>query len=256
LELVAFGIAGQERASILEEDLMNFTRLKLYHYPLTRSARVKWLLHELLGDDFDVEVVPLYECVQYSPEYLEKNPNHCVPSLEITLENGERRVMLESGAMVALLADIFPEKGLAPKPDVFSMERADYLQMLHFLTTSMDMMLWQIRIHTHLLGSDSDEKTIIRYRNKFTQEVEPQLKARLGGHEHICGPRFCAADCVTGPNVMWAQGYGLCQDAVFTEYIGRLSERPAFVKAFSDATDFSLTPPDDKRAAWEENFAG
>jgi hypothetical protein len=37
---------------------MNFTRLKLYHFPASRSARVKWLLHELLEDDFDVEVVP------------------------------------------------------------------------------------------------------------------------------------------------------------------------------------------------------
>ena len=36
-------------------------RMKLYHFPMTRSARVKWLLHELLGDEFDVEVVPLYD---------------------------------------------------------------------------------------------------------------------------------------------------------------------------------------------------
>jgi len=183
---------------------MNFTRLKLYHYAATRSTRVKWLLHELLDDDFDVEVVPVYECAQYSPEYLEKNPNHNVPSLEITLENGERRIMLESGAMVELLADVFPEKGLAPAPNVFSMERADYLQMLHFGATSMDMMLWQIRIHTHLLDSEADEKTIVRYRNKFTQEVEPQLKARLGEHPYTCGTRFSAVDCVmdltsTGP---------------------------------------------------------
>ena len=48
---------------------MNFTRLKLYHYPATRSARVKWLLHELLDDEFDVEVVPLYEGVQYSEDF-------------------------------------------------------------------------------------------------------------------------------------------------------------------------------------------
>lgn len=235
---------------------MNFTRLKLYHYPATRSARVKWLLHELLGDDFDVEIVPLYECALHSPEYLEKNPNHNVPALEITLENGEHKMMLESGAMIAFLADIFPDKGLAPPPDSFSMERADYLQMLHFLSTSVDMMLWQIRIHTHLLGKDSDERTITRYRNKFTQEVEPQLKARLGEHQYICGNQFCAADCVMGPNVMWAQAYSLCQDAVFTEYIRRLSERPAFVKAFSDVQEFSLTPPDDRLAAWDEHFTG
>ena len=65
---------------------MDFTRLKLYHCPATRSARVKWLLHELIDDEFDVENVPLYDCAQYRPEYLEKNPNHNVPSLEITLD--------------------------------------------------------------------------------------------------------------------------------------------------------------------------
>lgn len=73
----------------------------------------------MLGDDFDLDVVPLYDCAQHSPQYLEKNPNHNVPALEITLDNGERRMMLESGAMVALLADLFPEKGLAPAPGVF-----------------------------------------------------------------------------------------------------------------------------------------
>ena len=57
---------------VSEEDDMKFTRLKLYHYPATRSVRVKWLLHELL-------------------------------------------------------ADLFPDKGLAPAPNVFSLERADYL---------------------------------------------------------------------------------------------------------------------------------
>jgi glutathione S-transferase len=139
-------------------------------------------LHELLDNDFVIEVVSLYDCVQHSPEFLDKNPNHNVPALEITLENGEHMMMLESGAMVALLADLFPEKGLAPPPDVFPTERADYLQMLHFGTTSMDMILWQIRTHAHLLGDDGDERTVTRYRNKFTREVEPQLKARLGDH--------------------------------------------------------------------------
>ena len=155
-----------------------------------------------------------------------------------------------------MLADLFPERGLAPAPSVFSVERADYLQMLHFGTTSMDMMLWQIRAHTHLLGSEADEKTIVRYRNKFTEEVEPQLKTRLGEHPYICGSRFSAVDCVMGPNVNWALAYGLCQDPEFSEYIGRLSERPAFVKAYSDIADFSLAVPEDKRAGWEARFNG
>jgi len=235
---------------------MNFTRLKLYHFPATRSARVKWLLHELLDDDFDVEVVPLYDGVQYSSEYLRKNPNHNVPALEITLENGEHLMMLESGAMVSLLADLFPEKGLAPPPDTFSPQRADYLQMLHFGTSWMDMMLWQIRIHTHLLGEDSDEKTITRYNNKFTREVEPQLIARLEKTDHVCGDRFSAVDCVMGQNILWARAYGLCQDAIFSAYAGRLAQRPAFTKAYADLGDFSLAPPGDKGGAIAHLFTG
>jgi len=223
---------------------MNFKRLKLYHYPATRSARVKWLLHELLDDDFDVEVVPLYEGAQYSAEYLGKNPNHNVPALEITLENGETRIMLESGAMVSLLADIYPEKGLAPAPDAFSPARADYLQMLHFGSSWMDMMLWQIRIHTHLLGEDSDEKTLVRYNRKFAEEVEPQLLSRLEKTAFICGDEFCAADCVMVENVLWARAYGLCRPAAFGDYVSRLSKRPAFARAYADLGDFSLAPPE------------
>jgi glutathione S-transferase len=226
---------------------MTISRLKLYHYPATRSVRVKWLLHELLEDDFDIEVVPLYEGVQYSDEYLQKNPNHNVPALEI---------MLESGAMVSMLADLYPEKALAPAPQPFSKARADYLQMLHFGTSWMDMMLWQIRIHTHLLGPDADKKTIERYNTKWTQEVEPQMIARLKEHDFICGDTFSAADCVMGQNVMWAKAYGLCQPTEFKEYIGRLSQRPAFGKAYSDLGDFSLAPPPAKAKTLAKNFNG
>ncbi|MDH3900947.1 MAG: hypothetical protein OEU51_07865 [Gammaproteobacteria bacterium] len=44
--------------------------------------------------------------------------------------------------------------------------------MMPRIASSMDMMLWQIRTHTHLLGDDSDERTVTRYRSKFTREIE------------------------------------------------------------------------------------
>lgn len=104
----------------------------LYHYPLTRSVRVKWLLHEILGEDFDTRVsvrkVALLRGEQYTPEFLARNPNHAVPVLEITAENEAFR-MFESGAMLTFLADAFPEHGLAP-PAQASAARAAYLQRL------------------------------------------------------------------------------------------------------------------------------
>jgi len=226
---------------------MNITKLKLYHFPAARSARARWALHETVGDDFEVQKVQLYSGEQYRDEYLKKNPNHNVPLLEVFMDDGSVHRMLESVAMVEWLVDAFPEKQLAP-PTGLSLDRADYLQMLHFGGTWMDMMLWQVRIHEHVLPTEqSDARTIDRYRKKFVQEVEPQLKERLGRTPYICGERFTGADIVIGHNVAWARGYQLCQDDVFRAYLSRISKRPAFLKAFADARDFTPAVPNKDR---------
>jgi glutathione S-transferase len=210
-------------------------RFKLYHGAALRSARVKWLLHELVGDAFEVEHVDVYRAEQYDPKFLAINPNHAVPVLDITLETGETMHMLESAAMVALLADAFPEKGLAPSPSIFSLLRADYLQILHFAAT-IDMMLWQIRIHKDILPeSEQDIRTIRRYESKFTNEIEPALKLRLERAPYICGERFSAADCLIAHCIMWARAYRLCGGQPSDRYLRRVAERPAYLSAFSDA---------------------
>jgi glutathione S-transferase len=225
---------------------MVIKHLKLYHYPATRSARAKWALHEVVGDAFEVETVGLYDGAQYGEQFLRLNPNHGVPVLEITWEDGRVQVMLESAAMVAFLADAFPDKGLAPPPGT-SPERADYLQMLHFGGNWADMMLWQVRIHEHVLpASERDPRTVARYRSKFTGEVEPQLARRLERTAFICGEAFTAADCVIGHCVTWARGYGMCRDELFRAYLSRLARRPAFVAAFADARQFQPEVPQDQ----------
>jgi glutathione S-transferase len=217
--------------------------LKLYHFNASRSARAKWMLHEVVGEAFETVDVALYDGEQYEPGFLALNPNHNVPVLEITWDNWRVQRVLESGAIVAFLADAYPEKGLAPAPGP-SPERADYLQMLHFGSTWMDMMLWQVRIHEHVLPRDEhDPRTIERYRRKFASEAEPQIAARLELHPFICGETFTAADCVMGHTVMWARGYGLCQMPVFKRYLSTLSKRPAFAAAFADAHRFSPEVP-------------
>ena len=92
-------------------------------------------------------------------------------------------------AMVAFLADAYPETGLAPPPGA-SRERADYLQMIQFGSTSMDMMLSQVRIHEHMLPqSERDPRMAARYRKKFLEEVEPQLARRVRG-DAVCLRRY------------------------------------------------------------------
>jgi glutathione S-transferase len=72
------------------------TSFKLYHDAGLRSVRVKWILHELIDDRFEVEYVDIYGAQQYSPEFLAINPNHAVPVLKIMREDGSSMHMLES----------------------------------------------------------------------------------------------------------------------------------------------------------------
>lgn len=236
---------------------MSNLRFVLYHYPgvAIRSGRVKWLLHELVGDSFDVKIISLIDAQQYSAEFLRLNPNHGVPVLEIAMGDDEVVTMIESGAMVSFLADIYPQKQMAPAPSVFSEGRADYLQMLHFGSSWMDMMLWQIRIHEHLLPHDQqDARTIARYRRKFEEEVEPQLIRRLTIQSHICGDSFSAADCVVGHNILWAKAYGLCKDRCFDIYVEALAKREAFSQVFADVSSMVREVPE--HLPFKKKFTG
>lgn len=213
---------------------MKIQALKLFHFPGSRSARVRWALLETYGDEFELATMKLLEGEQYAADFLEMNPNHAVPVLQITWGDGSVQNMLESTAMVEWLADAFPDKQLAPAPGL-SHQRADYLQMLQLGGNWMDSMLWQLRMHRDLLPeSDADQRTIDRAMEKIKTEVEPQLLSRLSVSEYICGDQFSAADIVIGHNVNWARTYGMCQDDVFRSYASRLSARPAFGQAFDD----------------------
>jgi len=77
---------------------MDINRLVLHHYPATRSVRARWMLHETVGDEFEIKRVDLYGGAQYQPEYLALNPNHNVPVLEIHWSEHDVQVMLESAA--------------------------------------------------------------------------------------------------------------------------------------------------------------
>lgn len=185
----------------------------------------------------------LYAGDQYGDDFHLLNPNHGVPVLRIRWSDGTAETMVESAAIVAFLADAYPQRDLAPAAEP-SAARADYLQLLHFAATSADMMLWQIRLHEHLLPqAERDAATAGRYRGKFRGEVEPQWLERLERLAFICSNSFTAADCVVGHNVLWARSCGLCQERTFQRYLARLARRPAFRSAFADAEAFTPGSP-------------
>ena len=217
----------------------------LYHFPATRSARVRWLLLELKVPH-KIKKVDLFENEEHmTKEFLAKNPNHNVPVLEFTVsETGERKTMLESAAMLIFLADIFTKPDgtkLAPEITDYS-KRSEYMQMMLFGGSWMDMMLWNVRIHTHLLPKDMREQSVVKYwKAKFKKEVEPQLRDRLvNGGPYILGNEFTAADILIAYNLLWGSVYGMLTDPVLVKYLGMFAKRSAREQAFDDTTEFKL----------------
>ncbi len=212
------------------------SQLTLYHYPLSRSARVKWLLHEMRGKSFKTIRVALRKGEQYTPEFLAKNPSHGVPVLDVEYSDGSTQTITESLAILTWLADLDPR--FAPLPNDHR-ARATYLQIMALGGSWMDQMLWNIRLHETILPKPARNQDFAKFnRDKIENEVLPQLKTRLETSDFICGDTFTAADCLTGQNLNWARAYGLGHDPVFKAYMGRMKTRPAFQLAFADAKDF------------------
>lgn len=210
--------------------------ITLYHYPLSRSVRVKWLLHEMRGEDFEVKRVALMQGAQHAPEFLEKNPNHAVPVLEVKYSDGTEQVIFESMAIMMWLAD--QDERFAPRPSDLK-ARADYLQIMALGGSWMDQMLWNIRLHETLLPRPARNADFAQFnRDKITNQITPQLITRLEHNSFICGEAFTAADCLIGHNLNWARAYGLCEDPVLKAYMKRMKSRPAFQLAFADAKAF------------------
>ena len=216
--------------------MSDISKLTLYHYPLSRSARVKWLLHEMRGKDFETIRVALRKGQQFTPEFLAKNPNHGVPVLDVTYTDKTQQTVTESLAILTWLADQ-DDRFAPPSSDLRA--RADYLQVMALGGSWMDQMLWNIRLHETILPKSARSEAFATFnRDKIENEIAPQLTARLETHDFICGDSFTAADCLMGQNINWAAAYGLCRNETFKSYMSRMKARPAFQLAFADAKDF------------------
>ena len=88
--------------------------MKLYYAPHT-CALASHIALEQAGADYEAIRVDFASDGQRSPEYLKINPKARVPAL-VT----DRGVLTETPAILAFVAQRFPESGLAPLDDAFA----------------------------------------------------------------------------------------------------------------------------------------
>lgn len=184
----------------------------LYYAQHTRAGRVRWLLEEL-AVPYDLRRVDFAGKAHKQPPYLAVHPLGQLPALEI-----DGRVMLESGAMLVYLADLFAGRGLAPAID--APDRAAYLQWIFFATASLEP-----PIVDDVFKGDESRKAA--GKEAFDRAAAVVSAALADGRPFLLGDRFSAADVAVGSVLGWARALGLLTDGRLLDYGRRVGGRPA-----------------------------
>lgn len=193
--------------------------LVLYHSVPSRSMTIHWLLEEL-GEPFELRLLDMSRDEHKTPEYLAINPMGRVP----TLLHGDV-VVTETAAICAYIADAFPNANLGVPVD--SQARAAYYRWLFFAPVSAEpSILWR---------SMGDAVSGVEYKPfAEVEDIANTLRIALAGKEFIVNDHFTVADIMIGSTIMWGtQLMPVLPDyPELTEYWARLSQRPAWRRAF------------------------
>ena len=186
--------------------------LTLYTHPRSRGRIARWMLEEV-GQPYDTVVVP-YGPPMKAPEYLALNPMGKVP----TLVHGDT-VITETPAILAYLADAFPEAGLAPPPA----ERGAYYRWLFFAAGPMEAAVTDQALGLQVAP---EKQGFVGYGN--AQLTEDTLAQALAGRTFIAGSRFSAADLYLCAKLDFALAFGnLPKRPEFLAYCAAHAQRPA-----------------------------
>ncbi len=194
--------------------------IRLHHCHQTRSMRVLWLLHEL-GLEFEL-VVHGFDKSLRAPEYLALNPVGRVPVLEI---GGE--VLWESGAILEVLCERYPEAGLGRAPA--AAERAEWLIWLHFAETVSQHSAALTQQHVALYEDHMRSPVVMQIEAKRLEKCFAALDARLRGREHLLSG-LSAADIAVGQAVCMARHFApIDHHLELAAWYRRITERPGFL---------------------------
>jgi glutathione S-transferase len=192
--------------------------LVLYTHPMSRARIARWMLEEV-GEPYLTKILEFGHSMK-GPDYLAINPMGKVPALR----HGQT-VVTEAAAICAYLADVFPEKGLAPPPA--SHERGPYYRWLFFAAGPVES-----AVIDKTLGFDIpvEREGMVGYGN--IERALAALEGALYRTEYIAGDRFTAADVYVGSMIGWGMMFrGIDKRPAFERYWNLVSTRPAAIRA-------------------------
>ena len=160
--------------------------LTFYTNPMSRGQIVRWMLEEV-GQPYETQILD-YSSSMKAEEYLAVNPMGKVPALR----HGDQ-IVTECAAIIAYLADVFPDAGLAPRKD----EKADYYRWLFYAAGPVEQAVTNQSMGFVVPAEKSGR---IGY-GSFDQVVEV-LEKLFDERDYACGDRFTACDVYIGSQIM------------------------------------------------------
>ncbi|HWT12593.1 MAG TPA: glutathione S-transferase family protein [Allosphingosinicella sp.] len=192
--------------------------LTFYTNPMSRGRIVRWMLEEV-GAPYETVVLD-YGTTMKSAEYLAINPMGKVPAIR-----HNDCVVTEGAAICAYLAEMFPDRGLAPPPG--NQKRGPYYRWLFFAAGPVEAAVTNKALE---VAFAPEKKAFVGY-GSFEEAID-NLERAIRPGPYICGEQFTAADVYVGSQIGWGMMFGsIDKRPAFVDYFGRLQARPAAVRA-------------------------
>jgi glutathione S-transferase len=187
-----------------------------YHNPQSRAAMVHWMLEEA-GVPYRIVPIDFEKGEHKAPSFLALNPMGKLPTI---VDRGV--VVTETAAIIAYIADLVPQAGLAPAPG--DALRGAYYRWLFFGAGCIEPAL----VDKMLQRPEVERKSALGWGSY--EDVLATLKTALGNGPYLLGATFSAADVYVGSEIHWGMMFGasgLKGEKVFDDYVARLVARPA-----------------------------
>ncbi len=189
--------------------------LTFYTHPMSRGRVARWMLEET-GLPYDTVLLD-YGTSMKAPEYRAINPMGKVPALK----HGDT-VITEQAAICMYLADLVPDKQLAPP--VGSPERGSYYRWISFMAPLEQLMVAKAN------GTALPKPEMAGFGTEA--DLLNTLEAALKDREHLAGNTFTAADLLVAAYVGWYLQFKLLEPRpAFVAFAERHSQRPAALRA-------------------------
>ncbi|MBK07579.1 MAG: glutathione S-transferase [Deltaproteobacteria bacterium] len=202
--------------------------LTCYGSKNSRSLRVVWALEEAQAP-YEYKYVALMKGEGRSPAFLAINPGGKVPALQ----DGEF-ILTESAAICNYIGALYPDAMLVPTE---AKARALYDKWCFFAMSELEQPLWTFAKHTFAIPEKyrvPEVKETAKWEFRVACKV---LEAGLQDKPFILGEQFSMADILLSHSLAWATFSQLELPETLAAYAARMSERPAFQRAFQKESE-------------------